>query len=481
MSPRIDANTSRAALLNAALKRAAEERQRALEAELQRLRQEAAQKPADMRVQDRIDTTERQLEWLNQGFSSLSASGPTPTGQVRSQAELKEIGRAAQDRLRDLDRQIGTYAGMGGPDAIAANALRAERRVLTDAGAAPGADPLIVGASLVAELSVRQRGGQHDPSVQALQGLAGDGVRRSSTVEPGTRYTLQRGDTLGDIAHTLSHKGVAGKPNEIIAEILAANEGNAAIATRDLIYAGREIDLPGVNAREALEQEVVETAMNAPVVDMPEEAAETGGSSTNGGTGGGGTAGSETDAADGATEGVDASCLPGAVDAPQETSSGYTLAQADEDARALYEATRGGLTGWGTDEKAVFHTLTGKTAEDIALIRRSFNDQYGKSLDEVLGDELSGDDQAHADALLRGSENQAEVDAVRINAELEGTFGDGRRSSRSSRRRPRKIAARSQKPMQRGTMAPVMRPQKSSSSLRSTKSWATKTWRARAR
>lgn len=403
MSPRIDSSASRAAQLNAALRRAAEQRQRALEAELQRLKQQAAEKPSDTRVVDRIENTERQLQWLNQGFSSLTTSGAAPAGNVRSQAELREIGKAAQDRLKDIDRQIQSYAGFGGPDAMAANALRQERSVLVGAGATPGADPLIVGASLVAELSVRQRGGEHDASVQALQGLAGDGVRRSTTIEPGTRYTLQRGDTLGEIAHELAAKGVPGRPEEIVNQILAANQGNTAIATRDLIYAGREIDLPGVDRRQELEQEIVETAMSAPVEGAP----------------------LEPSTVNGRPVGQPTSCpTTNPADAPAETASGYTLAQADDDARALYEATRGGLTGWGTDEKAIFQTLTGKTADDVALIRRSFKDQYGKDLDEVLSDELSGADQDHARALLEGSENQSGVDAVRIKAELDGRFGD---------------------------------------------------------
>ena len=90
----------------------------------------------------------------------------------------------------------------------------------------------------------------------------------------------------------------------------------------------------------------------------------------------------------------------------------YTQEQADKDAKALYDATEGGLTGWGTDEDAIWRTLEGKSAEEVDMIRKSYRDHYDKDLDKVLRDETSGKDREHVDALLKGKENRAETDAV---------------------------------------------------------------------
>jgi hypothetical protein len=127
-----------------------------------------------------------------------------------------------------------------------------------------------------------------------------------------------------------------------------------------------------------------------------------------------------------AGDGVVSAATAGASGAKTEAKpeNKYTREQADADAKSLYDATEGGLTGWGTDEDAIWHTLDGKSAQDISLIRASYQDHYGKDLDHVLRDETSGKDREHVDALLKGKENRGETDAVRIQAELEGTFGD---------------------------------------------------------
>jgi Annexin len=113
-----------------------------------------------------------------------------------------------------------------------------------------------------------------------------------------------------------------------------------------------------------------------------------------------------------------------AFDPPAPPAPQYTQQQADKDAKTLYDATEGGLTGWGTDEDAIWRTLDGKSAADIDKIRQSYRDHYGKDLDAVLRKETSGKDREHVDALLEGKENRAETDAVKIQAELAGAFGD---------------------------------------------------------
>ena len=73
--------------------------------------------------------------------------------------------------------------------------------------------------------------------------------------------------------------------------------------------------------------------------------------------------------------------------APRPPAPQYSKEQADRDAQALYEATEGGVTGWGTDEDADRQTLEGKSAKEIAVIKQSYRDHDGKDLDQVLSEE----------------------------------------------------------------------------------------------
>ncbi|WNG44440.1 hypothetical protein F0U60_10210 [Archangium minus] len=103
----------------------------------------------------------------------------------------------------------------------------------------------------------------------------------------------------------------------------------------------------------------------------------------------------------------------------QPQTPSYTQAQAGRDAAQLYDAMEGG-TSWGTDEEKVFKTLEGKSPEQIALIRKAYK-HYGKDLDSVIRNDLSGADLKHAQALLQG--DAAKSAAVQVQAELDGVFG----------------------------------------------------------
>ncbi|QAT83287.1 hypothetical protein EJ065_1689 [Corallococcus coralloides] len=112
---------------------------------------------------------------------------------------------------------------------------------------------------------------------------------------------------------------------------------------------------------------------------------------------------------------------PPAPPAPAPAAPAYTQAQADKDASALREAMDGGMTGWGTDEDKIFKTLEGKTPAQIAMIRQSYQDHYGKNLDAKIRDELGGSDLRRAEGLLQG--NAARSDAVNLQSEMDGLFG----------------------------------------------------------
>ena len=61
---------------------------------------------------------------------------------------------------------------------------------------------------------------------------------------------------------------------------------------------------------------------------------------------------------------------------------------ATNNAHGLFEA----MDGWGTDEAGVFRNLEGRTREEIAAIRQSYQDMYGTDLASALRSELSGSD-----------------------------------------------------------------------------------------
>ncbi|MCP3100311.1 annexin [Myxococcus sp. K15C18031901] len=82
---------------------------------------------------------------------------------------------------------------------------------------------------------------------------------------------------------------------------------------------------------------------------------------------------------------------------------------------------KGGLTGWGTDEDAIFKTLDKKSPADIALIRQSFKEHYKLDLDATLRDELGGDDLTRVNGILAGNKGNAGAAAIQ---QQTGWFGD---------------------------------------------------------
>jgi hypothetical protein len=101
----------------------------------------------------------------------------------------------------------------------------------------------------------------------------------------------------------------------------------------------------------------------------------------------------------------------------------YGDQQAAADAKQLWDATEGGLFGWGTDEGQIWKTLEGKTADELATLSRAFKQNYGKDLDAVLRGELGGDEATRAESLLKADHGDA--DAVALHKALnEGSTDD---------------------------------------------------------
>jgi hypothetical protein len=95
------------------------------------------------------------------------------------------------------------------------------------------------------------------------------------------------------------------------------------------------------------------------------------------------------------------------------------------DVATLREAMKGGITGWGTDEKAIMDALRGKSAAERDRIKQLYFEKYGEKLDDDLKDELTGTfedehDYARVQALMEGDSNKA--DAIAIDQAMYGGF-----------------------------------------------------------
>src|SRR5688572_23045815 len=67
-------------------------------------------------------------------------------------------------------------------------------------------------------------------------------------------------------------------------------------------------------------------------------------------------------------------------------------AAAQRDAADLYKAMNGGLTGWGTDEEAIFKTLSNKSPAHIDEVKRQYQAHYKSDLVSDLKGDLGGND-----------------------------------------------------------------------------------------
>jgi hypothetical protein len=91
--------------------------------------------------------------------------------------------------------------------------------------------------------------------------------------------------------------------------------------------------------------------------------------------------------------------------------------QTAADVATLREAMKGGITGWGTDSKAIMATLRGKSAAERDKIKQLYFDKYGDHLEDDLKDELTGafedeHDYSRAQALMEGNTNKADAIAI---------------------------------------------------------------------
>jgi type VI secretion system secreted protein VgrG len=62
------------------------------------------------------------------------------------------------------------------------------------------------------------------------------------------------------------------------------------------------------------------------------------------------------------------------------------------------------MSGWGTDEDAIYAALRGKSPAEIAAIKTEYQKRTGSSLDAALADEMSGTELAEAKAWLSGNQ-----------------------------------------------------------------------------
>ena len=90
---------------------------------------------------------------------------------------------------------------------------------------------------------------------------------------------------------------------------------------------------------------------------------------------------------------------------------------AKADAAKLHDA----MDGLGTNEKAIFSTLEGKSAEERAAITKAYKQQYGVDLEKQFAKEMGGNDLKRAGSLLK----QGEVsDSLKLRHAMEGIGTD---------------------------------------------------------
>ncbi|MDC0711904.1 annexin [Stigmatella sp. ncwal1] len=116
-----------------------------------------------------------------------------------------------------------------------------------------------------------------------------------------------------------------------------------------------------------------------------------------------------------------ASARPQAAAGPPGVTPGYTQAQAGKDADELHRAMKGGVTGLGTDEEAVFRILDKRSPADIAMIRQAFQEHHRLDLNSTIREELSGTDLQRANAILAGKSSNNGAAAIR--QQTEGWIG----------------------------------------------------------
>ncbi len=94
------------------------------------------------------------------------------------------------------------------------------------------------------------------------------------------------------------------------------------------------------------------------------------------------------------------------------------------DAAKLNEAMKGGLTGAGTDEAAVFTALEDKSPQEREAIIKAYDEQYGDgrtgTLQNHISEEFSGVQADRANALLKG--DAAVAEAAKIEQAANGGF-----------------------------------------------------------
>jgi hypothetical protein len=104
-------------------------------------------------------------------------------------------------------------------------------------------------------------------------------------------------------------------------------------------------------------------------------------------------------------------------------------------AKSLARKLEDAMSGWGTDEDAIYGALSGRTATDIRDIKTAYTDLYHKDLDVELRDELNDSEMAKVTEMMpvvedeshlsstetdELKENRARVTADRLRKAMEG-------------------------------------------------------------
>lgn len=90
-------------------------------------------------------------------------------------------------------------------------------------------------------------------------------------------------------------------------------------------------------------------------------------------------------------------------------------------AKEVWEASRPGFTGWGTESDALLESLKGVTPESMQQLRAVFKEHYDQDMDAVVKAEFSGT--LLQEATYRLESKHAEADALKLARAAEQWFG----------------------------------------------------------
>lgn len=103
--------------------------------------------------------------------------------------------------------------------------------------------------------------------------------------------------------------------------------------------------------------------------------------------------------------------LEAAMKNPTDSKTAKSEGEIAADASKLHQSMKGGLFGWGTDEKLFYETIfNGYSAEDLVKLMEYYEEQFGSSLKKDIEGDFSGHSLKALTAMLDNATETAKVE-----------------------------------------------------------------------